>query len=321
MVEVMRAPSLGPHLSGSMDMMEMATRFSDVKLAAIHETEEAVSSEAGKGQFKELKKGSFRAPRRAFSSNDYHLPTTPTCYSGQAAYPSPSARYSETKAYFSPYIPTSDSQTSTPQTPTDPQHAVVSLSVPLGHVPLSRPILPSPQRSYSVMDYEPIPVLQLPGEQLRLVHLPSELHFAIFDFLDPIDSTCLGLTSKHFYAIHRRMHGGKTPLSVRRDGPNDMEWAWRLARPLIAAGQTRENAMAMVLPRGQVYCRKCGISRCELHKHIQEWMGDRYEYCEVRQKFGPVAAPNARKSCYRSSPRHPHRCGRHVRQQRTVRLV
>jgi hypothetical protein len=62
--------------------------------------------------------------------------------------------------------------------------------------------------------------------------LPPELHFAFFDFLDPIDSTCLGLTNKHFYAIHRRLHG-TVSLTVRRDGPNDLEWAWHLAGNLV----------------------------------------------------------------------------------------
>ena len=54
---------------------------------------------------------------------------------------------------------------------------------------------------------------------------------------------------------------------------------------------------------------------------IREWIGEGKEYCEVSQKFGPAAPESARAFCYRSSPRHPHRCGRHTRQQRTVRLV
>jgi hypothetical protein len=305
-------------------MMEAASRFSDMKLGVIHESNEPASHESRKQQGGELNKSAFRLPRRAFSSNDYQLPGsgpgTPTSYLRAGVTPSP-LRPTEQESYFSHRIPTPKALTPIPSTPTDSQQAAqVSLSVPPGHGPQRRPALHSPQRSYSVMDHEPVLVLQLPGEKLQLVHLPVELHYAVFDFLDPMDSACLGLTSRHFYAIHRRLHG-TIPLSVRRDGPNDMEWAWRLAGPLMAKGHSQENAMNMVLPRGQVYCRKCGISRCELHKHIQGWMGEGYEYCEVRQKFGPVAAENARKSCYRSSPRHPHRCGRHIRQQRAVRLV
>lgn len=170
------------------------------------------------------------------------------------------------------------------------------------------------------------------------MYLPSELHMAIFDFLDPIDSTCLGLTNKHFYSIHRRLHGS-VPLSARRDGPNELEWAWHLhfagraelyKTPLVvvdgsgadektAEDQERERirALTALRVRGQAYCRKCGICRCELHKHIQEWMPEGMEYCSVKRKFGPVAGEGSKEFCYLSSPRDPGRCGRHrVRKDR-----
>ncbi|KAH8670814.1 hypothetical protein BX600DRAFT_230253 [Xylariales sp. PMI_506] len=331
MVDVMRVPSLGPNMSGSVDMLEVTNRFAETKLPAIHETEElavqAVLQESRKEQVREQpKKDVYRAPRRAFSSNDYQLPSPAT---SQPRWNSPSSppvtKPTDVVASFHIATRTPESSPSTtPSPPTESQlpkkPAQVSLLAALSHGSQLRPALPGPQRSYSVMDYEPIPVLQRPGEKLKLIHLPAELHFAIFDFLDPIDSTCLGLTSKHFYAIHWRMHG-TVPLSVRREGPNDMEWAWRSAGPLLDGGIPKESAITKILPRGQVYCRKCGISRCELHRHIADWMGERYEYCEVRQKFGPRAPEDARKKCYRSSPRHPHRCGRHMIQQRAVRLV
>jgi hypothetical protein len=41
--------------------------------------------------------------------------------------------------------------------------------------------------------------------------LPPELALAIFKLLDPITSTCLGLTCKAFYRIHKSIHG-KVPL-------------------------------------------------------------------------------------------------------------
>ena len=211
----------------------------------------------------------------------------------------------------------------------------------------SRPALPGPQRSYSVMDEEPVPLTQRPGSALTLPDLPPELHYAIFDFLDPIDSTCLGLTSRQFYAVHRRMHG-TVSLGARREGPNDMEWVWRHAGPFVpsksskpsgsssSSSSSARNALAVLSPRGQVYCRKCRTARCELHKHIRDWMNgvegggkrDRsrhkegeLQYCEVSQKFGRAADDGAPPVCYRSSPRHPHRCGRHTRQQRAVRLT
>lgn len=329
MVEVMRAPNLGRSVTGTMEAVEVTTRFPDMKLASIDETEattthdirlQSQQQQQSQQPGKDWKKSTVRAPRRAFSTSDYLLAHTPAGYL-RAAVPPPVAKPRPADSYFS--VPSSTTNSSEASTPVAelPRSPPANLAVPRLDGALLRPTLPSPQRSWSVMDYEPIPILQRPGEKLQLVHLPPELHFAIFDFLEDIDSACLGLTSKHFYVIHRRLHG-TVPLSVRREGPNDMEWAWRLARPLIAAGQSKEKAMASVLlPRGQVYCRKCGISRCELHKHIQEWMGSGYEYCEVREKFGPKAPADARKKCYRSSPRHPHRCGRHTRQQRTVRLV
>lgn len=328
MVEIMRAPSLGGNYGNSMDAM--SSRFSDVKLAAIDETEAVSSSsqQPRKEQGKDWKKTNHWAPRRAFSTNDYQVASPMSSHAGSAV-SSPAMRPNEPNSYFS-IVPTTSSNTplsSIPGTPSEspltPNAGSLAASIiqhRLAGAAPPRPELPGPQRSYSVMDYVPLPLLQRPGEKLQLLHLPAELHFAIFDFLDDIDSTCLGLASRHFYYIHRRMRG-TVPLSVRRAGPNDMEWIWRLAGPLIANGESEENAVNRVLPRGQVYCRKCGVSRCELHKHIQEWMGDGYEYCEVRQKFGPRAAAEARKKCYRSSPRHPHRCGRHTKQQRAVRLV
>ena len=196
---------------------------------------------------------------------------------------------------------------------------------------------------------------------MALADLPGEIHYSIFDFLDPIDSTCLGLTSRHFYAIHRRMRG-IVPLSARRDGPNELEWAWHNLHispkslkitaevssvpssfalkddccdpPAQAQRQTTDltlaseptshtvfrpsspgapssKALAGLRVRGQAYCRKCGITRCELHKHIQDWMGPAAEYCSVKQKFGPVASHGAKPYCYMSKPSDPDRCGRH----------
>ncbi|ORY65095.1 uncharacterized protein BCR38DRAFT_340745 [Pseudomassariella vexata] len=265
-------------------------------------------------------KGAFpkRQPRRAFSSNDYRLPSAPATPGAHSHYIAPAAMSSLSEITESYFYQLPRILAHTPSPPRESHTpAEVSVSVLPGHRP---PMWRSPQRSYSVMPDEPIPFTQIPGEKLQLAFLPPEIHYAIFDFLDPIDSTCLGLTSKHFYAIHRRMHG-TVPLAARRSGPNDMEWAWRLEKPLIQAGATEENALAMLAPQGQVYCRKCGITRCELHKHIQEWIGNDYEYCAVREKFGPKAPGGTKKECYRSSPRHPHRCGRHTRQQRVVRLV
>lgn len=197
-----------------------------------------------------------------------------------------------------------------------------------------RPKLGAPRRSYSVMDYEPVPPEQRPASgPLTLSTLPSELHYTLFDFLDPIDATCLGLTNSHFYTIHRRMHGA-VPLSVRRDGPNELEWAWHRAAypsPAIPMSMAMTSTMgtagascgsgggssdkashlAALRVRGKGLCRKCGVSRCELHKHIVDWMPANYEYCSVRDKFVPRPGEEARAHCYMSNPTNTTRCGRH----------
>lgn len=206
-----------------------------------------------------------------------------------------------------------------------------------------RPQMGKPRRSYSVMDYEPVLPWQRPTYgALTFSSLPAEVHFAFFDFLDPIDATCLGLTNKHFYAIYRRMHGS-VPLSVRRDGPNELEWAWhRAAYPTpslamtpcsvddVGGGDKKKTTttaaaatasttttsqatshLTALRVRGKGLCRKCGVSRCELHKHIVEWMPPNYEYCSVRDRFVPSPGEEAKKSCYMSNPTKSNRCGRH----------
>lgn len=203
-----------------------------------------------------------------------------------------------------------------------------------------RPKLPPPRRSYSVTDHEPImpPGIPRPSTRLTLLDLPSELHYDLLDFLDPIDSVCLGLAHSRLYTIHRRKYGA-VPLSARYSGPNDREWAWRGARPLARAetqpmvsaskdktATDQQTVLAKVVqkkaagperdldklrPKGQVYCRKCGIYRCELWRHLKGWMGDQYEYCETKEVYGAPAGEGAKGFCYMSSPKNPHRCGRH----------
>jgi hypothetical protein len=45
-----------------------------------------------------------------------------------------------------------------------------------------------------------------------LASIPPELQNKIFSYLDPVTSTCLGLTSKKFYAIHKSLHGVNATL-------------------------------------------------------------------------------------------------------------
>ncbi|KAI0446250.1 hypothetical protein F4803DRAFT_61604 [Xylaria telfairii] len=313
MVEVIRISSRGQYPSDTMDMdmRELSGRLMNSTLGSIQD-------ELKKGLKKEgnsKNDGIHVPPRRAFTTAEYLLPTAPT---SRAATPSASPRQSTAPDSC---FPLSMVNLSPPLSPYPPPAA----PMPSGrdHRPLQRAPQATPYRSYSVMDYEPVPFTHQPGTKLQLAHLPAELHYAVFDFLDPIDSVCLALTSRHFYAVHWAMHG-KVSLAARRAGPNDMEWVWRHAGPFLVHnnGVGKQNSLAMLSPRGQVYCRKCRTARCELHKHIREWMGCGLEYCLVTEKFGPAAPDgSSRGFCYRSSPRHPNRCGRHTRNRRPVRLV
>ncbi|KAM3521598.1 hypothetical protein MY4038_008983 [Beauveria bassiana] len=208
-----------------------------------------------------------------------------------------------------------------------------------------------PRRSYSATDKEPEDAVLAPNQPRPSLHaapgvvglldLPPELHYALLDFLDPIDAVCLGLAHRQLYTIHRRKNS-RVPLSSRYDGPNDLEWVWRGVRHHLnqrggssssssshrrnleetsssssSSSSSRDNddppaaALDKLRVKGQVYCRKCGIARCELHRHIRSWMGDGYQYCEITERFGRPAPDGAKSYCFMSSPKDRRRCGRH----------
>lgn len=274
--------------------------------------------------------GGRRPPQRSRTTHE-HIPAGPQVVSYKMG--TPQGTYPQAQT---PTIPT---PTPTPATPAlqEAQGAIVAAledqETADAVTPLEqnnnrpshprRPKLGAPRRSYSVMDYEPVPPEQQPSSgPLTLSTLPPELHYTIFDQLDPIDATCLGLANRHFYSIHRRMHGS-VPLSVRRDGPNELEWAWhKAAYPSTHAGAISTTNtlvhdshgtmdLAALRVRGKGLCRKCGVSRCELQKHIRDWVPDNYEYCSVRDKFVLKPGEDARAHCYMSNPTNTTRCGRH----------
>ncbi|KAL2264940.1 hypothetical protein VTJ83DRAFT_7450 [Remersonia thermophila] len=268
-----------------------------------------------------------RTPRRAQTYDENFLPSHLFALVASPV-PSPSPSSSP-----SPSPPTPDNGLHAPSAPPSQPAAEGDQDADRQRAPTRRPPLGPPRRSYSVTDKPPGPHRRHRHRHrhgrpdydhgLSLMGLPAELHYVIMSFLDPIDSTCLGLTSKHFYAMHRRLHG-TVPLTARRDGPNDLEWAWHWAGSVVPkegpargtprgapGGQEEKTALARLRVRGHGYCRMCGVTRCELHKHVQEWVGEGLEYCSVKQKFGPVAPEGARSYCYMSRPGDPSRCGRH----------
>ena len=56
-----------------------------------------------------------------------------------------------------------------------------------------------------------------------LVNLPPELHLKIFNLLDRTTSTCLGLCTKKFYAIHRSMRGTVPLMTWHSYPPNKVD--------------------------------------------------------------------------------------------------
>ncbi|EXF76111.1 hypothetical protein CFIO01_07976 [Colletotrichum fioriniae PJ7] len=163
-------------------------------------------------------------------------------------------------------------------------------------------------------------------QTLAIIDLPPELHHSIMDFLDPIDSTCLGLASRHFYTLHRRRHG-TVHLSTRPSRPNDQEWAWRLASTLsalesintttatTAADDTTladEQPISYPQPRPPFWCEKCGLERCELQRHIRDWLPRDHKYCTISGKFVRLGLPRGAEGfCHRRSPRNSRLCGKH----------
>ncbi|KAJ4003179.1 hypothetical protein NW752_011647 [Fusarium irregulare] len=157
----------------------------------------------------------------------------------------------------------------------------------------AKPVVFFRQRSSSANNVHRIS----PTITTTLLDLPPELHYAVFEHLDPVDSTCLGLTNTQLYAIHRRLHG-RLSLDTGRQGPNDMEWAWR--------GSGYPGS-----PLSDHFCDKCGPFRCQLYRHISGFFQKDSEYCAVRQKFVSPSLDREKESCFRSKPRQPMICGRH----------
>ena len=302
-----------------------------------------MSREEHAQRIKELnkKRTMMRAPRRGWSLTDYHGDQHQSMPHYHPHYIHHSAASQIDRQASIPENSVLPSLVPRPDSPASSTMSSASSSIgPLVQLP-RRPKMPPPRRSQSVTDKEPEPSNTLPrlSAHMNILDLPSELHYTLFDFLDPIDGVCLGLAHSRLYSIHQRKNG-KVPLCSRYSGPNDLEWAWRGAGPLVRTGSTAmsrsgsnrsssssnssssnssssnssssaDKPLDKLRVKGQVYCRKCGISRCELHRHLKDWMGSGYEYCEIRKMYGRPADNEAKAYCYMSSPKNPHRCGRH----------
>ncbi|KAG8665373.1 hypothetical protein FPOAC1_010168 [Fusarium poae] len=76
--------------------------------------------------------------------------------------------------------------------------------------------------------------------------LPLGLQDKILVHLDPIDITCLGLTSKHLYPIYRQRFREQLPLDAL------MEWQQH-RKPVISDRRQQRDPHALFVGR------KCGI--------------------------------------------------------------
>lgn len=296
MVQLLTDPTLSPSGTPALETV----------VDGLRQEGKVMSREEHAQRMKELnlKRGMMRTPRRGWSLTDHQNQHDGSHHFHVALPPADrQASIPENAVLPSSSIPT-PTPTVTPSQPVEEQTAQIP----------RRPKLPPPRRSYSATDKEPEPTTQhQPSARMTLLDLPSELHYTLFDFLDPIDGACLGLTHSRLYTIHRRKNG-TVPLSSRYSGPNDREWAWRGAGPLIhpeSGMSTAASGLGQMRVKGQMYCRKCGVSRCELHRHLKGWVGEKLEYCEIKELYGRPAGPDAKAYCFMSSPKNPHRCGRH----------
>ncbi|KAJ8057970.1 hypothetical protein OCU04_013143 [Sclerotinia nivalis] len=177
----------------------------------------------------------------------------------------------------------------------------------LSIVPISMPshLLQASQSLSQAMEMEEKEEDIKEEERITLPTLPNELKLEIFSHLDPIDATCLALTSRHTYLIYRAIHGTALPLNTRRVGPNNLEYAFTKSTEKM--------------------CRHCGKGRCELWMHIREFMEkgplDR-EYCGMKGNFGGKGREgrDGVDGCWRGKPSKPRRCGRHPERTTTVRV-
>lgn len=119
-----------------------------------------------------------------------------------------------------------------------------------------------------------------PHRHLTLLKLPPEALTVIFEYLNPIDSACLGVTHSSVYEHHRRKHA---------------------TVPLLRTASERKTK----------HCRMCGDQSCQLYQHLADWMGKERQYCEVRRLFVKRATDEADPHCFAVSLNDTRHCGRH----------
>ena len=119
------------------------------------------------------------------------------------------------------------------------------------------------------------------GEPIHpLLKFPNEIKMCIFNHLDPIDSTSFGLTSRYIYPVYHDLFS--EPLPLYQPGVGQLALPWKDRVP-----EREPN------PR-KPFCWKCGPNRCELHRHIHDFVGrdalekqSQWLQEKALQEFGP----------------------------------
>jgi hypothetical protein len=125
------------------------------------------------------------------------------------------------------------------------------------------------------------PPTSLPG-------LLPELQLQIFSYLDPCFSTCLGLTCKRFYGIHRHLHGTVSAMEFDYVGPNkwfwlrlcdyldewsspDWTWSWAKGKFIRSEESEATGVMRGLRVRRQLFL-DCRLAECGRGDWMRPWL-------------------------------------------------
>ncbi|KAH6682971.1 hypothetical protein B0J14DRAFT_468561 [Halenospora varia] len=146
------------------------------------------------------------------------------------------------------------------------------------------------------------PQTQITKPPSTLISLPPEIHFRIFQELNPIDFTCLVLSCKHLYTLSLTHQTRLNPFVLLRERsvpplPRLLSGSPQSQTPVIQASGCRHCTPALYYP-----------AHCELHFHLKCFMPSDMKYCAGRcQKYTVPAVEEDGKICGGCSGRYSRR--------------
>jgi hypothetical protein len=123
-----------------------------------------------------------------------------------------------------------------------------------------------------------------------ITDLPAEIQFSIFDHLDPVASTCLGLSSKKLYPVHRSKHKKVSLFEGSRDkdiplclhlknwAPQDLMLDWETEKLV-----SRERYAALQREREKKYWDAVAYNS----GYAPQWQSPRYHQTHQSQHERP----------------------------------